>query len=121
MTSKPYKHRLGSIELLEGTNYATWKRQCVCILKGLKAWNIVLGEEQPPNNPVGFATAAVAERAVYDSYITRCDEASAIISGSYCNEVQIEIDEINYPVEMWAAIARKMDATSTVVGRMSLF
>jgi len=121
MTSKPYKHRLGSIELLEGTNYATWKRQCVCILKGLKAWNIVLGEEQPPNNPVGFATAAVAERAVYDSYITRCDEASAIISGSCCNEVQIEIDEINYPVEMWAAIARKMDATSTVVGRMSLF
>jgi len=121
MTSKPYKHRLGSIELLEGTNYAIWKRQCVRILKGIKAWNIVLGEEQPPNNPVAFAAAAIAERAVYDSYITRRDEASAIISGCCCNEVQIEIEEIDDPVEMWAAIARKVDATSTVVGRMTLF
>jgi len=121
MTSKPYKHRLGSIELLEGTNYATWKRQCVRVLKGIKAWRIVLGEEQPPNNPVGFAAAAVAERTVYDGYITRRDEASAIISGSCCNEVQIQIEEIDDPAEMWTAIARKMDATSTVVGRMTLF
>jgi len=115
MTSKPYKHRLGSIELLEDTNYATWKRQCVRILKGIKAWNIVLGEEQPPNNPVGFVAVAVAERAVYDSYITRCNEASTIISGSCCNDIQIVIEEIDDPMEMWTAIARKMDATSAVV------
>jgi len=103
------------------TNYATWKRQCVRILKGIKAWEIVLGEEQPPNNPVGFAAAAVAKRAIYDGYIIRHDQASAIISGSCCNEVQIEIEEIGDPAEMWAAIPRKMDVTSTVVGRMTLF
>jgi hypothetical protein len=120
MTSKPYKHALGTIELLEGTNYATWKRQCGRVLKGIKAWQIVLGEEQPPNNPVGFAAAAVAERAIYTDYTTRRDQASAIICGSCCNEVQIQIEEIDNPAEMWTTIARKMDATSTVVGRMTL-
>jgi hypothetical protein len=120
MTSKPYKHALGTIELLEGTNYATWKRQCGRVLKGIKAWKIVLGEEQPPNNPVGFAAAAVAERAVYDNYTTRRDQASAIICGSCSNEVQIQIEEIDDPAEMWTTIAKKMDATSTVVGRMTL-
>jgi hypothetical protein len=120
MTSKPYKHALGTIELLEGTNYATWKRQCGRVLKGIKAWRIVLGEERPPNNPVGFTAAAIAERALYTDYTTRRDQASAIISGSCCNEVQIQIEEIDDPAEMWTTIARKMDATSTVVGRMTL-
>lgn len=120
MASKPFKHALGTIELLEGTNYATWKRQCGRVLKGIKAWKIVLGEEQPPNNPIGFAAAAVAERAVYNDYCTRRDQASAIISGSCCNDVQIEIEAIDDPAEMWTAIARKMDETSTVVGRMTL-
>jgi len=120
MTSKPYKHALGTIEILEGANYATWKRQCSRILKGIKAWRIVLGEEPVPNNPAGFGAAAVAERAVYDSYTTRRDQASAIISGSCCNEVQIQIEEIDDPTIMWTTIARKMDVTSTVVGRMTL-
>jgi hypothetical protein len=120
MTSKPYKHALGTIEILEGANYATWKRQCARVLKGIKAWNIVLGEEQPPNNPVGYNAAAVAERAVYDGYMTRRDQASAIISGSCCNEVQIQIEDIDDPAEMWTMIATKRDATSTIVGRMTL-
>jgi len=120
MTSKPYKHALGTIEILEGANYATWKRQCGRILKGIKAWKIVLGEEPVTNNPAGFAAAAVAKRAVYDSYTTRRDQASAIISGFCCNEVQIQVEEIDDPAKMWTAIARKMDATSTVVGRMTL-
>jgi hypothetical protein len=121
MTSKPYKHALSTIELLEGSNYATWKRQYGRVLKGIKAWQIVLGEEQPPNNPVRFAAAAVAERAIYTDYTTRRDQASAIICGSCCNEVQIQIEEIDNPAEMWTTIARKMDATSTpVVGRMTL-
>jgi len=92
----------------------------VRVLNSIKAWKIVLGEEQPPNNPVGFAAAAIIKRAVYDGYITRRDQASAVISESCCNEVQIHIEEIDGPTEMWAVIARKMDATSTVVGQMTL-
>jgi len=120
MASKLFKHVLGTIELLEGTNYATWKRQCGRVLKGIKAWKIVLGEEQPPNNPIGFAAAAVAERSVYNDYCTRHDQASAIISGSCCKDVQIKIEAIDDPAEMWTAIAREMDETSTLVGQMTL-
>ena len=80
----------------------------------------MLGEERPPNNPVGFATAAVAKRALYTDYTIRRDEASAIISGSCCNEVQIPLEEIDDPAEMWTTIASKMDATSSVVGQITL-
>jgi hypothetical protein len=120
MTSKPFKHPLGTIELLESTNYATWKRQCSGVLKGIKAWRIVLGEEQQPNNPVGFTSPAVAERAVYNDYMTRRDQASAIISGSCCNKVQVYVEEIDDPAEMWTVLATRMDAAGTVVGRMTL-
>jgi hypothetical protein len=119
MTTKPYKHALGTIELLDTTNYATWKRQCGRVLKGIKAWKIVVGEEQQPNNPGGFSPAAVAERAVYNDYITHLEQASAIICGSCCNQVQIYVEEIDNQAQMWTVIAARMDAAGTVVGRMT--
>jgi hypothetical protein len=67
MTEKPDKHALGVIQLLETTNYVTWKRQCHRILEGIRAWTIFIGEEQEPNDPVIFTAAAVAERAVYNN------------------------------------------------------
>jgi hypothetical protein len=120
MSEKPYKHALGVIELLNATNYAIWKRQCGRVLKGIRAWNIVLGEEQQPNNPVGFTSAAVAERSIYNDYVQRREQASAIICGSCCNEVQIHVEEIDDPAEMWTVLAARMDAAGTVVGRMTI-
>jgi hypothetical protein len=120
MSEKPYKHALGVIELLNATNYAIWKRQCGRVLKGIRAWNIVLGEEQQPNNPAGFTSAAVAERSIYNDYVQRREQASAIICGSCCNEVQIHVEEIDDPAEMWTVLAARMDAAGTVVGRMTI-
>jgi hypothetical protein len=120
MTEKPYKHALGAIQLLETTNYVTWKRQCHRILEGIRAWTIVIGEEQEPNNPVGFAAAAVAERAVYNDYMHRRAQAAAIISGSCCHTVQVYVEDINDPAEMWTVLATRMDTASNVVGRMTL-
>ena len=62
MSEKPYKHALGSIELLKSTNYAKWNRNCHRILEGIHAWNIITGKEVEPNAPVGFNAAAIAER-----------------------------------------------------------
>jgi hypothetical protein len=120
MTDKPYKHALGVIELLQSTNYANWKRSCERILEGIRAWTIVEGEELAPNNPVGFAAAAVAERAVYIDYMNRRAQAAAIISGSCSNTVQVHLEGIRDPAEMWTILAARMDTASTVVGRMSL-
>jgi len=65
MSEKAYKHALGKINLHEATNYATWKQESKRILKAGMAWTIVIGEEEEPNNPVGYSAAAVAERAAY--------------------------------------------------------
>lgn len=121
MTEKPYKHPLGVVDLLEATNYATWKRNCGRILEGIMAWAIVVGEEQEPNNPVGFAAAAVAERAVYNDYIQRRAQAAAIIYGSCSLNVKVHLDEVSNPAEMWTILAARMDAANTAVGRMTLF
>ena len=120
MSEKPYNHALGVIELLNTTNYAIWKRQCGRVLKGIRAWRIVLGEEQQPNNPVGFTAAAVAELSVYNDYMDRRKQASAIICGSCCNEVQVYVEDIDDPAEMWTVLAARMDAAGTVVGLMTL-
>jgi len=120
MSEKPYKHALGVIELLDTTNYAIWKRQCGRVLKGIRAWRIVIGEEQELNDPVGFAAAAVAERSVYNDYMNRREQASAIISGSCSNEVQVHVEGIDNPTEMWTVLAERMDTAATVVRRMTL-
>jgi len=92
MSEKPYKHALGTIELLHSTNYANWKRSCRRILEGIRAWAIVMGEELEPINPAGFAAAAVAERAVYIDFMNRRAQAAAIISGSCSNMVQVYLE-----------------------------
>jgi len=121
MSEKPYKHALGVVDLLESTNYATWKRNCGRILQGIRAWSIVVGEEEEPNNPIGFTPAAVAERAVYNDYLQRQAQAAAIIYGSCSIMVKVHLDGINSPAEMWTILAARMDAASTAVGRMTLF
>jgi len=120
MSEKPYKHALGSIELLKSTNYAKWNRNCRRILEGIRAWKIITGEEVEPNAPVGFNAAAIAERAVHTNYLERRAQAAAIISGSCSEEVQIELEGIHDPAQMWTVLAARMDAVSTTVGRMML-
>jgi len=55
------------------------------ILEGIRAWAIVVGEEEEPNNPVKITAAAVAERTVYLDHMNQHAQASAIISGSCPN------------------------------------
>jgi len=71
MSDKPYKHALGMIVLLKSTNYAIWKRNCRRILEGIHAWDIVTGQEEEPNIPVGFNAAAIAERNAHINYLDR--------------------------------------------------
>ena len=120
MSEKPYKHVLESIELLKSTNYTKWYRNCCRILEGTHAWNIITGEEVEPNAPVGFNAATIAEQAVHTNYLERRAQAAAIISGSCSEEVQIELEGIHDPAEMWTVLADRMEAVSTTVGPMML-
>jgi len=104
-SEKPYKHALGSIELLKSIHYAKWNRNCRRILEGIRAWNIITGKEVEPNAPVGFNTAAIAERVVHTNYLERRAQVAAIISGSCSEEVQIELEGIHDLAEMWTVLA----------------
>jgi hypothetical protein len=86
----------------------------------MRAWTIVVGEELVPNNPVGFAATAVAERDIYIDYMNRREQAPAIISRSCSNMVQVYLEEISNPAEMWTILAARMDTAGTVVGRITL-
>jgi len=55
ITEKPFKHALGTIVLLNSTNYATWKADCEVVLYGIKAWKIVNEEEKEPEYSDGMS------------------------------------------------------------------
>jgi len=120
MSDKPYKHALGTIVLLNSTNYAIWKRNCHRILEGIRAWGIVTGQEEEPNILAGINAAAIAECTVHINYLDRQAQAAAIIRGSCSQEVEIELEGISDPAQMWTTLAARMDAVSTAVGRMML-
>jgi len=120
MSEKPYKYALGKINLLEATNYATWKQECKRILEAVMAWNIVIGEEEEPNNPVGYSAVAIAERAAYRDYVQYWAQVAAIIYGSAGVTARVHINNTSDPAEMWTVLGARMDGANNTVGRMTL-
>jgi len=120
MSDKPYKYALGSIILLNSTNYSIWQWNCRHILEGIRVWDIVTGQEVEPNLPVGFNAAAIAERTVHINYLDCRAQAAAIISGSCSQEVEIELEGIRDPAQTRSTLAPRMDAVSTTVGQIML-
>ena len=51
MSEESFKHPLGNIHLLDRTNYAVWKEDCMNILQGMMAWDIVMEREEEPKDP----------------------------------------------------------------------
>jgi hypothetical protein len=118
---KVFKHPLGIIALLNDTNYASWKADCEQVLHGIKAWGIVMGEEEQPENPEGMTKAAIHRRRVYEDFTTRKAQAGAIIYGSCSLEVKIHLNQVKDPMRMWEKLTKQMDTANTRVGRLTLF
>jgi hypothetical protein len=118
---KVFKHPLGIISLLNDTNYASWKADCEQVLHGIKAWGIVMEEEEEPENPEGMSKAAIHGRKIYEDFTTRRAQAGAIIYGSCSPEVKTHLNQIKDPVRMWEILTEQMDTANTTVGRLTLF
>jgi len=118
ITEKPFKHALGTIALLNSTNYAAWKVDCEVVLHGIKAWKIVNEEEKEPEYSDGMS---IYERRIHDDFDTRRAQAVAIIYGSCSPEVKIHLNGVKDPVKMWQILKEEMDTASTTVGRLTLF
>jgi len=83
-------------------------------------WDIMTGQEVQPNAPIGFNATTIAEHAVHINYLGCQAHTAAIISGSCLQEVEIELESINDPSQMWTILAARMDLVGTAVGRMIL-
>jgi len=46
MSDKMFKHSLGNVYLLDHTNYAVWKEDCMKVLQGIMVWDIVMEREE---------------------------------------------------------------------------
>jgi len=51
MSEESFKHPLGNISLLNRTNYAVWKEDCLMVLQRLMAWDIVMEKEEELEDP----------------------------------------------------------------------
>jgi len=118
---KVFKHLLGTITLLNDTNYAFWKADCEQVLHGIKAWRIVTEGEAQPENPKGMTKAAIYRRKAYADFTTRKAQAGAIIYGSCSPEVKTPLNQVQDPVMMWGILKVQMDTANTTFGRLTLF
>jgi len=118
---KVFKHPLGTITLLNDTNFASWKADCEQVLHGIKAWRIVMEEEVEPENPEGMTIAAIQGRKAYENFTTRKAQAGAIIYGSCSPEAKTHLNQVTDPVRMWQILTEQMDTAMTTVGRLTLF
>ena len=104
MSEESFKHALGNIRLLDRTNYAVWKEDCMKVIQGIMAWDIVMErEEQPedPERPNDFSRNLVLARKAYKDDKQRKLQALAIIYGSCTNAVKVYVKGMDDPVEMW--------------------
>ena len=124
MSDETFKHPLGNVRLLDRTNYAVWKEDCMKVLQGIMAWDIVMErEEEPedPGRPNDFTRPLVLARKAFKDYRQRKLQAVAIIYGSCTNAVKVYIKGMEDPVQMWKELEARTNTANSSVGRMSLF
>jgi hypothetical protein len=124
MSEESFKHPLGNIRLLDRTNYAVWKEDCMKVLQGIMAWDIVMErEEEPedPGRPNDFSRNVVLARKAYKDYKQRKLQALAIIYGSCTNAIKVHIKGMDDPIEAWKELEARTNTANSSVGRMALF
>jgi len=96
MSEESFKHPLGNIRLLDRTNYTVWKEDCMKVLQGIMAWEIVMKKGDDPEDsgrPNDFTRNAVLAWKAYKDYKQWKLQALAIIYGSCTNAVKVYIKE----------------------------
>jgi len=124
ISEESFKHPLGNIRLLDRTNYAVWKEDCMKVLQGIMAWDMVMEKEEEPEDPGrsnDFTRNTVLKRKAYKDHKQWKLQALAIIYGSCTNAVKVYIKGMDDPVEAWKELEVHTNTANSSVGRMSLF
>jgi hypothetical protein len=110
-----YQSKWGPLQVLNGLNYEAWFRALRLVLLSISGLDIVLGNELPPPP----ATNATQRTAVTD-FRERSGQAAALIYNSCKEEIQVYLDEMTCPREMWAFLKQKYHAASDPVRRQAV-
>jgi hypothetical protein len=114
-----FKHAKGSFDRLTTSNYTSWSKNMRRLLKSLRAWNIVAGDEEEPAAPAANASEKVTQK--YKDYLDRKDDAALCIYNACSTSVRVHIYDIDDPAEMWDKLAERLDAARTAVGRQGIY
>jgi len=124
MSEESFKHPLGNIRRLDRTNYAVWKEDCMKVLQGIMASDIVMEREEEPEDlgrPNNFTRNTVLAQKAYKAYEQRKLQALAIIYGSCTNAVKVYIKGMDDPVEAWKELEARTNTANSSDGRMLFF
>jgi hypothetical protein len=114
-----HKTKWGTIECLNLTNYIDWKMNIKSILKSMKAWEIVTGEEKEPiETPPAHSTRARSgeadnanlQRAI-ESFRDRRNAAETLLRFSVNNTVQKQLRRMEDPAKMWVTLGNQFNRT----------
>ena len=124
MTTKDtFKHPKGSFERLNATNYPTWSNSTRRLLRALRAWAIVAGEEEVPVIPAagtGLGGVAKAKKDLED-FVQRREDAALVIYNSCSATLRSYIDKIDDPKTMWNTLDKQLNTAKSAVGRQAIF
>jgi len=124
MSDKTFKQPLGNVRLLDRTNYAVWKVDCMKVLQGIMMWDIVMEREEEledPGRPNDFTRPLVLAWKAYKDYKQWKLQAVTIIYRSCTTAVKVYIKGMEDPVQMWKELESRTNTANSSVGRMSLF
>lgn len=121
-TKDTFKHPKGSYERLNATNYATWKNSTRRLLRALRAWSIVTGEEVAPSLPAAgnYPTSLIAKKN-HDEFLQRQEDAALVIYNSCGASLRSYIDQIDDPKVMWDTLDKQLNTANSAVGRQAIF
>lgn len=118
-----FKHPKGSYERLNASNYPTWSNSTRRLLRALRAWLIVAGEELAPAIPAagsGVSAIAKATKSLED-FEQRREDAALVIYNSCGAALRSYIDKIDDPKIMWDTLDKQLNTAKSAVGRQAIF
>lgn len=119
-----FKHPKGSYERLNATNYPTWSNSTRRLLRSLRAWSIITGDEITPVIPeAGVATTnavAIAKKNLAE-FQQRQEDAALVIYNSCSASLRSYIDQIDDPKNMWDTLDKQLNTAKSAVGRQAIF
>jgi len=114
-----HKTKWGNIEHLNLINYIDWKMNVTSILKSMKVWEIVTGEEmEPTETPLTHSTRVRSGevdnanlQCAIENFKERRNDAETLLRFSVNNTIQKQLRCIEDPAKMWITLGNQFNRT----------